>query len=322
MTKVYIVETPYHLLISLVKTILEKRLGKDVIIIYKKNFCISTIERLRNIFKNVLCFNTVDNIVNLLNLKIRQKKIPILSRFAKQNHNIDEIWLQDKDVYIFNDGNYYGCLLNHLKKTYTIIEDGLNSFSSSLAEVDQKKRHRLYSLLGFSWECFGKSKYTSSIEVNDISKMRIKYSNAVEVNREQLFCLLKKEDVELIANVFDIKKLNIPQEQEASLLFTQPLSEDKIVSHEKKIRIYKHLVDTYAVGKLYIKVHPREKENYSTLFPNAIILGNNLVPFEVYLLTEKIRFRRAITVFSAAIDTISCADEKISMGIEWMQKFK
>ena len=52
------------------------------------------------------------------------------------------------------------------------------------------------------------------------------------------------------------------------------------------------------------------------------ILGNNLVPFEVYLLMKDLKFKRAITAFSAVIDTITCAEEKIFMGLGWIQNFK
>ncbi len=68
-------------------------------------------------------------------------------------------------------------------------------------------------------------------------------------------------------------------------------------------------------------MHPREKEDYSKIFPDAIILGNQKIPFEIYQLKEKFRFNKAITTFSTLMDAIFCADEKISMGAEWTLNF-
>lgn len=322
MTKVYIIETPYHLLISIVKTILEKRIGKDTALIYKENFHSITTERLKTVFKDVLCFNAKDNFINLLNLKMFQSNIPFLSSIARQNHNIDESWLRNKDVYIYNDENYYGCLLNHLKKNYTLIEDGLDGFSYDEEAYVQTNHKKIYSLLGFSWNSFGKSKYTKSIEVNDISKVLIRYPNMIEVNRNQLFKSLKGSEIDIIAHIFDYQPLNIPHKEECSLLLTQPLSEDGGVNHSKKIKIYKYLAEKYAIGTLYIKAHPREKEDYSKIFPNAIIVKNYRIPIEVFLLKEKLHFKRVISTFTSAMDAIFCADEKIQMGLEWMKNFK
>ncbi len=322
MEKVYIIETPYHLLISIAKTILQKRIGKDIVVIYKENFLPVTIDRLRSIFKSVLCFNTISNFINLLSLKIHEANIPFLSCIAKQNHNIDEHWLQDKDVYIFNDDNYYGCLLNHLKKSYTLIEDGLDCFSLDVEAYVKKNHKKIYSLFGFFWDSFGKSRYAKAIEVNDISKVRVKYPNMVEVNRSLLFKSLSDSEIDIIAHIYDYQPLNIPHKQDCSLLLTQPLSEDRYVDHQKKINIYRHIAKEYAIGTLYIKAHPREKEDYSQIFPNAIIIKNYKIPIELLLLKEKLHFKRVITTFTSAIDAIFCADEKIQMGLEWVKNFK
>lgn len=322
MARVYIIETPYHLLISIVKTILERRIGEDIVVIYKGNFQPETIERLRRFFKEVLCFGAIDNFINMLKLKIHQASIPLLSRIAKQNHNIDENWLKDKDVYIFNDDNYYGCLLNCSKKSYTLIEDGLDCFSLDLSAYIQRNRSKLYSLLGFSWDSFGKSEYIKSIEVNDISKVRVSYPNMIEVNRRQLFQSLNDAEIDSIAHIYDYQPLNIPHDKECSLLLTQPLSEDGDTNHSKKIKIYKYLVEKYAIGTLYIKAHPREKEDYSKIFPNAIVIKNYKIPLELFLLKEKLHFKRVITTVTSAMDAIFCADEKIQMGLEWVKSFK
>ena len=278
MTKVYIVATPYHLLISIIKTILAKRIGKDIIIIYRDHFSSQTVNKLKTLFKEVFPFNRIDNFINLLCLKIHQKQVPILSLLAKQKYGIDKAWFKDKEVFIFNDANYYGCLLNFYKQEYYLLEDGLNCYSWDAATFAGKEISKIYSLLGFSWNYFGHSKYTKSIEVNDISKAIIKHPRVIEANKEQMFLNLNEDEINTIAEAFGYQSENIFTKGESTLLLTQPLSEDGDVSHSKKIKIYRYLIAKYSVGTLYIKAHPRDKDDYSRIFPNAIILKNNKIP--------------------------------------------
>ena len=320
MTNVYIVSTPYHLLISIVKTILANRVGQDIIIIYKKNISSSTIKNVQKFFKEVYGYNQMEILFNLICLKISLSKIQPLFFFLKQEYGIDKKWFQKKEIFLFNDHSYFGCLLNAYEIDYNLIEDGLDSFKP------QKQRKicaedLLYKLLGFSWDYWGTSKYIKSIEVNDGDNLSVNHSNIIVQNREQMFKKLAPEQIDIIACVFGYKPLKNVELGEKTLLLTQPLSEDSLVNHEIKIHIYKHLVDKYATGKLYIKVHPREKEDYKKQFPDAIILGNQAIPFEVYQLKEKFHFNKAITVFSTAINAVFCADEKVSMSPEWMMNF-
>ena len=137
-----------------------------------------------------------------------------------------------------------------------------------------------------------------------------------------MFRTLNDSEIDTIAKIFNYQPLNIPSLHEASLLLTQPLSEDQLISHEKRIKIFKYLVDKYSIGTLYIKVHPRDKDDYSIIFPNAIVLGMSEIPFEVYLLKERLHFRRAISAFTTLMDAVFCADEKIQLGMDWVLNFK
>ena len=317
MKKIYIVSTPYHLLISIIKTILEKRVGIDEIIIYNFHISQDTIKRTSSIFAKVYSCSFFDVLAELIRLKIRISHIPFLSNSVKGKFS--ENFFQSKKIFIYNDDSYFGCFFNVLKMNYGLIEDGLNCFLYDTSDL--KLHSKLYDYLGFSWECFGRSQYTTSVEVNDVSKICINHLNVVEVPRKQLFECLRDEDIDTIANIFDYHPLNIPHDKECSLLLTQPLSEDDVVSHQKKIEIYKYLVQKYALGTLYIKAHPREKEDYSKIFPNAVVIKNNKTPIEVFLLKEKLHFKRVISTFTTAMDAIFCADEKIQMGYEWTLNF-
>lgn len=318
MKKIYIVSTPYHLFISITKTILEKRVGKDEIIIYDFHISQDTIKKVRSIFSKVYSCSFLDVFVELVRLRIRSSRIPLFSSCAK--NRFDEKFFQSKRICIYNDDSYFGCFFNVQKINYELIEDGLNCFSHDTSKL--KLHSKLYDLLGFSWKSFGYSQYTASIEVNDASKICINHSNIVEVSRNRMFKSLNEDDIDIIARSFSYQPLPSSPKGDHSLLLTQPLSEDGYVSHSKKIEIYQFLVTKYAIGTLYIKAHPREKEDYSKIFPNAIVLGKKNIPFELIQLKEKFHFKRAISTFTTAMDAVFCADEKIQMGLDWVKNFK
>jgi len=58
----------------------------------------------------------------------------------------------------------------------------------------------------------------------------------------------------------DIKKFQILKEDDRKiLLLTQPLSEDKIITEEEKIKIYREIIEKQNGRKIYIKAHPRRQ---------------------------------------------------------------
>lgn len=328
MTNVYIVSTPYHLLISMVKILQGNRIGQDELVIQDKSvFSSNLCHNVEKIFKKVVVCNKSPTYLYFHILMWRNRcsrKIPFLYNKLKKYSNIDESLFNGREIFIYHDYSSLACLLNISKIEYNLVEDGLNRFQYSLSSF-KKTRSRLYPiwerLLGVSWKPFGHSKYVKSIEVNDEHNLRIKHPNILVVNRAQLFRSLTQDDINMIAQIFDYQPIGCEISEESTLLLTQPLAEDNLLSHSKKIALYQYLVKKYNVGKLYIKVHPREREDYTKIFPNAVILGNNGVPFELLLLKENFHFKRAITAFSTAIDAVFCADEKIQMGQEWTLNF-
>jgi len=83
------------------------------------------------------------------------------------------------------------------------------------------------------------------------------------------------------------------------VLFTQPLSEDNVLTEEEKISLYKTIIGNYDQEKLVIKTHPRETTNYRDYFPNIEVFNENY-PSEI-LDVLGIRFEKAVTIFSTAV---------------------
>ena len=329
MIKTYLISTPYHLLISIIKTILANRIAQDELIIIDKRFIQHHfLQNAHTIFKKITIINqhpTVSYLHILLWRNRISRRIPFLYNMLKKYTTIDEAYFKNKEVYMFYDLTYLACLLNVSKIEYNLIEDGLNQFQQS-SNSDTRRRSSFSflwdSILGVSWKAFGQSKLNKSIEVNDGKNLHIKHPNIIVANRAKFFRSLTQENIDMIAKIFDYQPIGYQISEESTLLLTQPLVEDKLLSQSKKNALYKYLVKKYAIGKLYIKVHPREKEDYTKIFPNAVILGNRNIPFELLLLKENFHFKRAITAFSTAIDAVFCADEKINMGQEWTLNFQ
>ena len=328
MNNTYICHTPYHLLITLVKTLTSKREGVDNIILCEKNnFLPETICKLKSIFKSVYSYSRQDQPIPQISWKGRIFRG--LSYYEKKMEKIcglNRSFFLSSNIYIYNDTSFFGRLLNIAKIKYNLIEDGLNCFQMELYNQPSNNKNLLYQaiekILGIYWEGLGKSKYIKEIEVNDKSGVSLSHCKIVECNRRKLFSQLTSFDCEKIADIFCYKSpTHSHQQKDSTLLITQPLAEDNLVNHEKKIEIYKTLVKDYAVGTLYIKVHPRESENWGEVFPDAIIKKKKKIPLELYTLKEHLHFKKSITAFSTAIDYIDCADEKIKKTFNWVKDF-
>lgn len=325
MNNVFLVYTPYHLLIAIIKTLLAKRVGVDELIVCDPTAIHSKLAQSAGIiFKKIIQVKhgKTFSYFNVLLWRNRiSKHLRFSSHILKKIIGFDESYFKDKDVFIFNDYTAIGYLFNISGITYNLIEDGLNCFQyplSSFTKSRCKFSHIWESVLGVSWLPFGPSRFTKSVEVNDKSNLHIKHPNIIVSNREQMFKKLNSSEINTIAKIFGYQPLNYPIENNSTLLLTQPLSEDHLIKHAKKIELYKQLVSKYSIGTLYIKKHPRERENYLDIFPNAIILENSNIPFEIFMLKEKIHFKRALSIYSTAMDAIFCADEKIQMGEKWI----
>ena len=326
MTNVYIVNSPYHLLITLAKTLLAHREGKDELIVENPQAIQSQcLHNASHLFKRIIVINPIIAYFHVLIWRNRvTKRVRLLRNMLQHFLQIDEAYFRDKEIFMYYDCSALGCLLNNAQIEYNLIEDGLNRFQHDLACLFPHRS--IFSpvwdtLLGVSWKSFGQSKYTKSIEVNDGDNLCLDHPNIVVANRNQMFNSLTEEGIDILANIYGYQPMNCPVEGESTLLLTQPLSEDQLLKHAKKIALYKYLAYKYGIGKLYVKPHPREQEDYTKVFPNAIILQNDRVPFEICQLKDKFHFTRAITAFSTVIDTLFCADEKIRMGQEWTLNF-
>lgn len=325
MSKVYICHTPYHILITLIKTIEDKE--KSSILVYKSlNNYENIIKKLKesNIFNEVKLFNCEnDNEFFNLTYEFKYKHLFKHKRVLKKLENTyDFNILKNKDIYIYNDDSVVGYYMQLAKINYNLLEDGLDCYKN----IDRIYRYnyniyeKIKRFLGFGLYRFGNSKYSKTIEVNDKKDINLPIKNKlIEVPRKELFERLTEKQKKLILGIFlqedDIIKVI---KGNSTLVITQPLFEDKLVdSKEKQIKIYKDIVQNYSIGKVIIKPHPRDTLNYEKYFKDCIVIKEKYIPLEILNFIPNLKIKRAVTVFSTAIQSIDYCDEKICFGIEW-----
>lgn len=326
MKKIFICHTEYHVLISLIKNMHNDENEKNDIVLYGTlNDIDKTYKKVKetNLFNEVYLFNYKDTeeiakIPETKNIILRRKRLKNVIR-----NSYDFSFLNDKEIYIFNDSSIIGIYLRMLKTNYNIIEDGLNCYKNIQNYYKFKSlKYKIKILLNDLTCSFGSSKYVKQIEVNSKNDIDVFFKDKlVEIPRKEMFSKLSKDEKEKIINVFLDKTLKL-ENTEISLLLTQPLYKDELLNSEKQqIDMYKYIIDTYMDGKIIIKPHPRDNIDYKQISNDYIILDNSF-PIEILNFMNNISIKKCVTAFSTSIESIEFCNEKIVLGYEWVQKWR
>ena len=174
--KVYLCNTYYHLLISVIKAMKDSATSSVVLFsdIYNDKLVQDKelINRLKasKIFENVKIFD-----YSKIEIKFQEGKMTAIKRFFLTMFLSfkDELKLKKyEEVYIFFDENLLGHILNKKRIYYHLLEDGTDSFKTnyfSKKTESNSLKDKIKYLLNF--RKFGESKYIKSIEVNNIDEM-------------------------------------------------------------------------------------------------------------------------------------------------------
>lgn len=209
--------------------------------------------------------------------------------------------------------------MNKHKISYYLLEDGYNFYNKkifydlNLIESDPL-RQKLYKQYFNPVSLIGSSPYCKSIEVNDISVVKTdeRYKPFIEVPRHQLFKNIQKDKLDIILDIFGVKRNTLLNKQEKSILIlTQPLYWNYSITDSELVSMYKNIIDEYKDNyTVYLKPHPRDTTDYTSLGEEIIIL-NRSIPLELYEIAEDIEFDIGITYDSSSLNFISCVKNKI-----------
>lgn len=211
------------------------------------------------------------------------------------------LYLKFKFRYFLNDGLVIGN--GHLlysksvigKKRFIMIEDGTRNYIT----ISETKSSKIKSFLGYlnqneEMERAEKIILTKRLDEKNFNK-KIEVLN-IKKRWQELSILEQEKIIDIfLGDDFSRELLNKCK----FILFTQPLSEDNIVSEQEKVELYKKIIEKYDTNFLYIKPHPREKTKYDKIFPNIKVLKKSF-PVELLVLME-LPIEKVITIFSTGV---------------------
>lgn len=177
---------------------------------------------------------------------------------------------------------------------FYLIEDGTMNY------IPQTYIRSIKNIL-FSKPKFGVYKNVKKIYLTGLAPIPSKIEKKVEIiSLNELWKNKTIREKEKILGIFGFNNKIIKSIKERSIiLYTQPLSEDGVISEKEKIELYSKIILKYPKEKLILKTHPREMTQYKKLFKDILILDQNF-PSEILELLE-IKFEKGVTLFSTAV---------------------
>ena len=273
--KIGIFDTTYSLLLFLLIFDL-----KEIYLIAGDNLNIGIGKKIINLRKILLNFPKKDLILTLfekiyLKLLFLGKKLEIYGQDHIRLGNI-----------LVDMGEFY------------LIEDGLYSYNKSEISVNNYIE-KIKRKIGIN-PILGNHKNVKKIFLTGLAPIPKNIAHKVEIiNLKELWNKKTLKEQNEILDIFSFN-LNIKEKIKGReiIFFTQPLSEDNVITEVEKIDIYSKIIKKYPKDRLIIKTHPREKTNYKEIFKEYLILDNPF-PFEILNLLD-VKFNKAITLFSTA----------------------
>lgn len=292
MKNIFYIETIYSLLIVLImKPNLEENLY-----FFSDDFS----QEIVNKFKNkIILKKSKKNIKLIRYYKVRK----FLKGILKENKEK----LKGGNFFLQDHLTYSQFFLNNFENKFFLIEDGVRNYTLKILEEESNKKKKIFlykymNIIKKYYPAFGLSEKIQKIYLTGILPIPNLIESKVKiVNIENLWNNLLGGEQEKILDIFNIKieKIkNLNKLKNKILLITQPLSEDRVITEQEKIKFYREIIEKQNVRKIYIKAHPREKTNYKEVFKNFNIeVIENTFPIELFLLLN-IKFDKVITLFS------------------------
>lgn len=204
--------------------------------------------------------------------------------------------LSKDDIIYGNDDLYISRFF--VNNIFYLLEDGCLNYYK--IPFKKNKLKDLIKLTHFKYESYGIEEKVKKIYLTGLAPIPKEIAHKVElINLKELWDKKTLEEQNEILDIFSFD-LDIKEKIKGRdiILFTQPLSEDNVITEEEKLKIYSEIIKKYQKDRLVIKTHPREKTNYKDMFKEYLVLDNPF-PFEILNLLD-VKFNKAITLFSTA----------------------
>ena len=188
------------------------------------------------------------------------------------------------DYYLSSDVEIIGNYFIYKKIKYNYFEDAAGIFTHTEITKNNNKRLFTHAKISFSerFPINGKNPNIKKIFMKfSAQKPEVKLpSNAVDLDVMRMMRKLEDHDKSLIFDVFGVKSLTIPPNEQLTLLLTQQMYAFKKMSKVDQNNLYLSLVDYFKPEntKLVVKPHPDDTySDYKALFPDCIVLGSKVL---------------------------------------------
>lgn len=189
------------------------------------------------------------------------------------------------------------------KSDIYILEDGIGTYIKLKEKIKIRKVKKvLYKIIwGVEPIISTLDNRIKKIYLTDISTVPKEIYDKVEIiNLKELWNNKSPKEKEIILDIFNFKyKILDIINNNTIMLFTQPLSEDNILSEKEKIELYSKILKKYDKKFIVIKPHPREQTDYSKIFREYYIMTEKY-PIEILELMN-IKIKKAVTIFSTSV---------------------
>ena len=225
---------------------------------------------------------------------------------------LNSILINSRRIISFSDQDVVTRYFIKNKKNIDLYEHGSVNYQENFDDLTQKIKSKIFGME----KPYGRNKYIKNIYLRGTGKIPKDIEDKVVlIDIEYLWSLIEKESEDRIFEIFGLDSEEIKKVRSKEIiLFTQPFSEDNVLSEKEKIELYKHIIENYNIEKLLIKSHPREKTNYKKEFPKITVIDQR-IPSELLLFT-KANFSRVVTVFSTSISIFLKKSEVDFYGTE------
>lgn len=260
-----------------------------------------------------------------------RRKIKVQRIFKRNQFKIDSVetqsdinvyddFIRQADINLFPDLGltpaYF--ILKYPTNFIRMIEEGEGAYFLRISKLKEFKRKYIFS----TFIGGGLDDEVKEIEVQFPEKLdpRVRSKGKLLALGDMLRGISDHAQLRIIHAFMGGLNMEI-EGQKKLLLITQPFSEDRLISEEKKIKLYHQLLEPYInTHAIYIKPHPRERTEYDRAmkYPHVVIPQG--FPLEMFDMMKGIRFELGITVCSSALYNINCVDQKIIPGRDYIKK--
>ncbi len=330
MDQTFVCCSTYHVYISILEAYKYKHQGHESVLIFFDDLIENIDEFLDNVEKIGL-FKKVMRIKGYTIIRNLRKKYGFWRYVTDRGEVIKELYekhnpqLLEYDKFMANSQiNLFQInrtrayfLIKYHNNFFRMYEDGYGTYTQRLKTMRKFNRKFITKI--------------PLLKGHDPQVKEVYVTYPEKVTDKVLMPKLKKLDLlALEDNLTDDEKNHVVQSmigdielksERASVIITQPLSEDFLCREETKVTLYKRIIDAeLAAGRVvYVKTHPREKTAYS-FDEQGIFFLPKFFPLEVFNLSTKLKIEKGISFFSTALYNLKHVDERALLGEDYLME--